>query len=315
MRENENRVNIEGYLYEADIEKKVTGPNSKNPGTEYIRGTVSIAVDEEGNNIVPVNFTYVTATTSKGNPNKSWAFLNNIVDKTAKTWAEVGKDGATKVSILANLTPNEFYTADGEFVSAMQIEGRFISATNKFRNSGSDRHKFSVDMVITNVKTVDENPERNIPEHSIVKGAIFNYRNDMYEASFRIDDTNGRSYFESLEASSNNPVYTKIWGTVNNITVLVDKIQETAWGDATVQKVPRHFKTYMIENASPNPYEFGEEGVMTAEEFKSVIQNYELRKAEIKARREEWEKKSAGGAIQTPAAANTSNINTGDFKF
>ena len=38
-----NKTHIEGYLYEHALEKKVSGPNSKNPGTEFISGTISIA--------------------------------------------------------------------------------------------------------------------------------------------------------------------------------------------------------------------------------------------------------------------------------
>jgi hypothetical protein len=41
-----NEVTIEGILYEHSLEKKVTGPNSKNPGTEYITGTISVATDD-----------------------------------------------------------------------------------------------------------------------------------------------------------------------------------------------------------------------------------------------------------------------------
>jgi len=44
----------------------VTGPNSAHPGTTFISGEIEIATDEAMTNIVPVHFTYVTATTSKG---------------------------------------------------------------------------------------------------------------------------------------------------------------------------------------------------------------------------------------------------------
>ena len=59
-----NTTHIEGILYEHALETKVTGENSKNPGTAFITGTISIATDDKMTNIVPVHFTYVTATTS-----------------------------------------------------------------------------------------------------------------------------------------------------------------------------------------------------------------------------------------------------------
>ena len=61
-----NNTHIEGKLYNHDLTLKVTGENSKAPGTEFIAGNIEIATDDAGVNIVPVHFTYVTATTSKG---------------------------------------------------------------------------------------------------------------------------------------------------------------------------------------------------------------------------------------------------------
>ena len=60
-----NKSHIEGLLYEHALELKTSGPNSKTPGTEFISGTISIATDNAGINIVPIHFTYVTAKTAK----------------------------------------------------------------------------------------------------------------------------------------------------------------------------------------------------------------------------------------------------------
>ena len=38
-----NRCHIEGFLYEADLQERVTGEKSKNPGTPFIMGTISLA--------------------------------------------------------------------------------------------------------------------------------------------------------------------------------------------------------------------------------------------------------------------------------
>lgn len=75
-----NKSHVEGILYEHDLELKTSGPNSKNPGTQFITGTVSIATDDAGLNIVPVHFTYVTATTAKGGTNATFTTLKNIID-------------------------------------------------------------------------------------------------------------------------------------------------------------------------------------------------------------------------------------------
>lgn len=46
-----NRTHIEGLLYQHDLELKVTGDNSKNPGTEFISGNIEIATDDAGVNL------------------------------------------------------------------------------------------------------------------------------------------------------------------------------------------------------------------------------------------------------------------------
>ena len=61
-----NKTYIEGAVYQHSLELKKTGEQSKNPGTEYITGALEIATDDNGINIVPVHFTYVTATTANG---------------------------------------------------------------------------------------------------------------------------------------------------------------------------------------------------------------------------------------------------------
>ena len=43
---------IEGYIYEHKREEKVSGETSKNPGTPFISGTLSIATDDELLNVV-----------------------------------------------------------------------------------------------------------------------------------------------------------------------------------------------------------------------------------------------------------------------
>jgi hypothetical protein len=67
-----NATHIEGYVYDHKLELRVSGENSKNPGTEFIMGTLNVATDDACTNVVPVHFTYVTATTAKGNANATF---------------------------------------------------------------------------------------------------------------------------------------------------------------------------------------------------------------------------------------------------
>jgi stage IV sporulation protein B len=80
-----NTTHIEGLLYQHDLALKVSGETSKNPGTPFISGVVEIATDNAGVNIVPVHFTYVTATTKNGRTNDTFTVLKNIIDNVYKT--------------------------------------------------------------------------------------------------------------------------------------------------------------------------------------------------------------------------------------
>ena len=88
-----NETHIEGYLYEHALERKVSGEKSKNPGTEYIRGSISIATDDAMTNIVSIFYSYVAPTTSTGKTNNVYTVLNNIVDG---VYGTVMGDGAKK---------------------------------------------------------------------------------------------------------------------------------------------------------------------------------------------------------------------------
>ena len=83
MRAVVNKSHIEGYIYEHTLESKVSGPNSKNPGTAFISGNLSIATDEAILNIVTVHFSYVTPTTKNGGVNSTHTALSSIVSGTA----------------------------------------------------------------------------------------------------------------------------------------------------------------------------------------------------------------------------------------
>ena len=80
MRKIVNKTHIEGFLYEHNLEEKVTGEKSKNPGTAYIAGNLKVATNNDLNNICEVFYTYVTPTNSKGT-NKTYTILIKITHR------------------------------------------------------------------------------------------------------------------------------------------------------------------------------------------------------------------------------------------
>ena len=179
-----NQTHIEGALYQHDLTLKVTGENSKNPGTEFISGTIEIATDDAGINIVPVHFTYVTATTSKGSANATFNVLKNIIDGVYKTVMIDGAEKATMLRVDSAIGLNEFYDRNDQFVSVKRNEGGFVHVTPTIAEDERTRNTFDCDIIINNVTHIEGDEEKGTTDKAVVKGVIFNFRNDVMPVEF-----------------------------------------------------------------------------------------------------------------------------------
>ena len=300
-----NKTHIEGILYEHDLELKTSGPNSKNPGTEFITGTVSLATDDAGVNVVPVHFTYVTATTTKGNTNATFTTLKNIIDGVIGTQMKDGKDKAGKLRIDSALGLNEFYSdrnGKEELVSAKRNEGGFVHTCDVLNEDEKTRNTFECDMLITNCRRIEADPEKNIAEKVIVKGAIFDFRKSLLPIEFTALNPNAMNYFEDLGASQSNPVFTKVWGRQVSETVVKKTVEESAFGEAAVKETKSTRRDFVITGASKEPYAWDDESTMTAAELQEAIANREVYLAGVRQRQEEY-KASKGQAPANAAPA------------
>ena len=152
-----NATHISGKLYQHSLELKTTKPDAKNPNTPYIAGNVEIATDNAMTNIVSVHFTYVTATTSKGNPNATFKVLGGIIDGAYKSVIEHGKDAATMFTIDSAIGLNEFYSTrngEEELVSVKRNEGGFIRVTNELEEDENKRNTFDTDIILNKVSEI-----------------------------------------------------------------------------------------------------------------------------------------------------------------
>ena len=301
-----NRTHIEGLLYQHDLELKVTGENSKNPGTEFISGNIEIATDDAGVNIVPVHFTYVTATTSKGKANASFTTLSDIISGKLGTVMKDGADKAVKLRIDSAIGLNEFYSdrnGKEELVSAKRNEGGFVHTCAQLAEDEKTRNTFEVDMVITNVKRIDADEEKKIPEKCIVKGAIFDFRKSLMPVEFSVLNENAMAYFEGLEASSKNPVFTKVKGRQVSETIVRTITEESAFGEASVREVKSSRKDFVITWAQKEPYVWDDEETITAAEMTDAMSARQTYLATVKQRQDEYKaSKGAGSAANKPAA-------------
>lgn len=292
MMKVKNECHIEGYLYEHNLEKKVSGEKSKNPGTEFISGTISIATDEDILNIVPIHFTYVTALTASGKPNATFATLSNIVDGTYDTVMNGGKDNAAKIRVDSAIGLNEFYSdrnGQEELVSTKRNEGGFVHlVTDGLVDDVKNRNTFKCDMLITNVRHVEADEEKNLPEKAIVRGAIFDFRKSLLPVEFTAVNPGAINYFEGLDASNTNPVFTQIWGRQVSETVVRTITEESAFGDPHVREVKSNRKDWVITGARPEPYEWDDESTLTAAEVNEAGKERELMLAALKQRQDEY---------------------------
>jgi hypothetical protein len=315
MRRNKNTEKIQGYVYQHSLEEKtVKNENSPNYGKPFINGNLDVAVDEEGLNVITVHFSFVTEITKSGKRNSTYQNLKRIIDED-KTWIECGKEEALKVDINTALDLNDFYNQNDELVSAKRNEGGFVSIVNNLIDE-TERNRFNVDMLITSTKLTEADEEKNIKEPFLtLRGAIFNFRNDLLPTEFVVKNPSGIEYFENMGISNSNPLYTQLWGKIMSTTSTITlKGEETAFGgEAAVRTIERKTKEWIVTQAAKNPYDFGDEGVLTVDELTKAMQDREVHLADIKRRNEEYQNSKNSKTV--PSFDNNATIPQGSFTF
>lgn len=300
-----NQTHIEGALYQHDLTLKVTGENSKNPGTEFISGNIEIATDDAGINIVPVHFTYVTATTAKGSANATFNVLKNIIDGVYKTVMTDGADKATMLRVDSAIGLNEFYTdrsGKEELVSAKRNEGGFVHVAPTIAEDEKTRNTFECDIIINNVIHVEGDEEKGTTDKATVKGVIFNFRNDLMPVEFSVTNPKAMAYFEDLGASNSNPIFTKIKGRQISESIVRRVEEESAFGEPSIKEYKSTRKDFVITWAQAEPYVWDDDSTITARELTEALAAREIALAEMKRRSDEY-KASKGQASAAAAPA------------
>lgn len=326
MRKALNQVTIKGKIYDHDLAiKTVQNTESANYGKEFINGTLDVATDDDILNIVTVHFTYVPPVYAAKNgkperPNENFNTLKKIIES-GKTVVNGGAEDASLVEVSASVGLNDFYiNRDGSevLVSSKRVEGSFVNLVSNIKASKKDWSSFKVDMLINGTSLVEGDPEKNTSDYLNVKGAIFNFRGNILPVEFRVYNPDGISYFENLEASPNNMTFTKVWGTIKSQNVIVERTEESAFGDAAVTSYTRSVREWIIEGTS-NPeavYEIGDsENGITEEEIQKVIEQRNLDLAEIKRRSDEYRAQQAAATSAPSAATATAAASVGGFNF
>lgn len=315
MKRTINQTHIEGYVYEHKLELKTSGPNSKNPGTEFINGTLSIATDDAITNVVPVHFTYVTEITANKKPNATYTVLKAIIDGKIGSAMEHGKENAGKVRIDSAVDLNEWFDTRSEgspLVSQKRNEGGFVHQVNELCKP-EERATFNTDILITNTRRVEANEERGLPEKVVVKGYIFNFRGDILPVEYSVIEPAGAlDYFENIGATEKTPVFTRVQGKQVSQTVVRTVEEEGAWGDTLVKEVKSSYRDFVINWAYKDGYAWDDEETILASELADKMSKRELALADIKKRQDEYQA-NKNNALATTAATPTPKKDNYDF--
>jgi hypothetical protein len=169
-------------------------------------------------------------------------------------------------------------------------------------------------MVITAITHVDVDEEKQIKEeYTSVKGAIFDFRNAILPVEFKVKNKDGMNYFENLQVSNAEPIYTKVWGQIVSETTTVQTEVESAFGEPAVRSYTNTHKDWVITGTAKVPYDFGDSEVLTMEDLQKASQERQVYLATVKQRAEEYKaQKAAGNTATQPTATATKQ---GNFVF
>ena len=317
MKNKMNREILEGRLYDFDLTKKTVKNQASNYyGQEFWSGTIHIATDEAGLNVIPVHYTFVLPTFGNGKADSRFSAFEKITTEN-KAWVRegVGKENAEKIRLTPSGDLNDFYMVnDDRAVSAQRNEGGFITFIKELAPEGTSRNKFTYDMIINKVTVVEPKEGTDDVLHARIHGVIFNFREAILPWDLIAYNPKAIEYFEGLGVSSANPIYTQVWGSIKNTTIKVEKEVENAWGEPMIEYSERTRREWVIEGSKPQLYDFTEEDMA---DLQKKIADRNVHLEEVKSAAIAYAN-SQKNAIQSTPTPNTmagplSNIPMGDF--
>ena len=323
MRKVINRATIIGRVHDHKLALKTVQKQGDNFGKPFIGGSIDIVTDDDGLNVITIYYRYVTEYYSSGKKNSSFSILKDIAEGKVKTVMANGFDEAAIVKCDPSIAINDFWVHEGSedrHIANKRLEGGFISYTTKDKMPiETKRNMFECDMLILGSEVVEADEEKGIEEDYLkIKGSAFAYNNASIPVEFIVKDKGGMKYFESLDASPSNPIFTKVWGCLKSQTIVDKREEESAFGEPSVKEYQKIVKEWVVVGASTANYEIGDaENGITPDEWQKIKADRETHLAEEKKRQEEYEKSKStvstsdlpfGNPTSAPAAAGGFNF-------
>lgn len=286
MKKMNNSAVVAGRVYEFDLEvKQVKREDSANYGKDFIQGSVSVAVDDTGTNVVQVHYSYVAPTYKNGNPNSTYTVLKNLIDNEV-SWLTNSKEEAPFIELKPTIALNDYYSVNRkEFVSFVRLEGGFARMLNKPQYE----NRFDADMIITQVIDKSEPEKEGEKGHLDIKGAVFSWNGSLLPVTFRIENEQGIKWVLNQDISPKEPMLIPIIGSVVNMTIVETKTEENVFGGEIVTQTESVKRAFMV-NAMKSPYEFDDDNTITIEELKTAQENRNIYLAEVEKNAIEYQK-------------------------
>lgn len=295
-----NTVNLCGRIFEHSLtQRTVNNPESKVNGQNFIMGDVQVAVNADSTNVIPVHFSFISEMTKNNQPNRTYNNLMRIINE-GKTVKDDGEDADWITITNGTIELNDYPGRDGEMRSVPRVGARFAD----FNRSKQYTNLFEADTLINAATLVEGNPENGTSDRVDLKGAVFSFRNEFMPITFMIDDQRGMDYFLGENISNNNMMFTKLYGTIENLTIKHETTEEVAFGDPIVKTTERHQRAWKIYKAAALPYDLSDPEVLTPDELTKMLQDRELHLASEKKRAEEYRASKAAAPKAVPAASN-----------
>lgn len=246
----ENRVNIRGWLWNVELSEKKTSSTANTPDMDFLSGWTDIATDEDGLNIIRVQWGFLSTrrVRKNGKENDTYAALKQLTK--SDTWQESGKDGAVRVRIDGTIETNDWVTRDGELVSPKQVTGSFFHALGANEQTQPSAN-FSADMLAQSAVMRESQSGEDYME---LKGFVFGWGDNFYPVTFSVPGAQGQAFFEGCDVSASNPYFGKVWGEIRSTVQKIDReVDESQVGFGQVSAVnysTRTLRTWDVDGAN-----------------------------------------------------------------
>jgi hypothetical protein len=256
-----NNISVTGRLYSFSLEE--TSYND----SPVIRGRVTLEISKDGTTAdVDV---FAAETFQSGDENPQYELLADILNNPeTKTVAQDG-DGAwlsTSGEIAVQYFKNTRGNADDGPGRSQKIPSKLKKAAKK-----EYQNKWKADVLITSIKEVEADEEKEYPRYVRMNGYVVHSKNtregnkwvknaeNLVEVQFQAHKEAAIDYLLSLEATPQQPYFVSVWGIIEQSKRIVRN--KNAFGEDEINEY--NSTRWEVTGQSEAPYEFGEETIMS----------------------------------------------------